>query len=351
LTQRIAFSAVVAVLLLLVFEVASRGYWALVYEPGFFDRDLLLHSFYPELATLGKGPAVRRDDERFDVLVLGASTVHGAWGSFPKQFDAALRARGRPYRVYNLAAPGHTSRDSLFKYRLTGRHRFDLVLVYQGINELRADDVPPERFRSDFSHMDWYREVGAIVERHRLARTFTLPFTARRAWLVFSRELGLREAVGLDRIHREWARYGAEHRSVAAMRENLAAILASARERGDPVLLSSFAWYVPSGYTHEAFHAHRLDYSYRGMSVPLEVWGLAENVESGLVAQNEMIATLAAASPGVRFGDVAGAIPRAGRYFIDVCHLSRQGMALLVDAVMQACCVEGIPPSAVKPRR
>jgi hypothetical protein len=345
LSQRVAFSTVVAALMLLVFEVASRGYWALVYEPGFFDPDLLLHSFYPALAPLGEGPPVRRDDESFDVLVLGASTVHRAWGSFPKKLDAALRARGRPHRVYNLAAPGHTSRDSLLKYRLTARHRFDLLFVYQGINELRADDVPPERFRSDFSHMDWYREIGAIVERRRLARIFTLPFTARRAWLVFSRELGLREAVDLERLHSGWARYGAEQRSVAAMRANLAEILATARERGDPVLLSSFAWYVPPGYTREAFDAHTLDYAYRGRSVPLEVWGLAENIARGLAAQNVMIADLAASSPGVRFVDIAGAIPREGRYFIDVCHLSREGMDLLVAAVMEACCAEGPPPA------
>ena len=345
MARQTGFAVVLAVLVLLALELVSRGYWALAHDAGFFDRDLLLHSFYPSLAPLAEGPPVRRDDERFDVLVLGASTVHRAWGSFPQQFDDALRARGRPYRVYNLAAPGHTSRDSLIKYRQTARHRFDLVFVYQGINELRADDVPPERFRSDFSHMDWYRELGPILARRRLARAFTLPFTARRAWLVFSRVLGMREAVGLERLHRGWARYGAEHRSVTAMRANLAAILATARERGDPVLLSSFAWYVPADYTREAFEARTLDYAYRGRSVPLEVWGLAENVESGLAAQNEMIAALAAGSPEIRFVDVAGAIPREGRYFNDVCHLSREGIALLVAAVMEACCAEGAAPA------
>jgi hypothetical protein len=334
---------VLAVLVLLALELASRGYWALSQGPGFLERELLLHSFYPAFAALGKGPPLRRDDERFDVLVLGASTLHPDWGSFPRQLDGALGARGRPYRVYNLAAPGHTSRDSLFKYRLAGRHRFDLVFVYQGINELRADDVPPERFRSDFSHMDWYRELAPIVRRRRLARALTAPFTAHRAWLVFSRELGLRESVGLERLHKGWARYGAEHRSVGAMRENLAEIVSLARERGDPLLLSSFAWYVPDDYSREAFAAHRLDYTYRSFSVPLELWGLAENVTSGLVAQNEMIRALAAESPEVRFVDAAAAIPAEGRYFNDVCHLSRAGTKLLVAALMAACCGEAAP--------
>jgi lysophospholipase L1-like esterase len=330
------FSLLLGAFVLVALELLSRGYWALLRERGLFDRDLLLNAFYPELAPLAEGAPARRDDERFDVLVLDASTLARGWGSFPKRFDAALRARGRPFRVYSLAVAGHTSRDSLLKYRLTGRHRFDLVLVYHGINDLRADDVPPERFRADYSHMDWYREVEPIVTRRALARVFTLPFTARRAWLVFSRQLGLRESIGLERIHVEWAQYGAAHRSVASLRANLAAILAIARERGDPVALASFASYVPPNYSREAFDARALDYAYRGQSVPLEVWGLAENIVRGLAAQNEAIAALAAEHPDVRFVDVAAAIPREGRYFKDVCHLSREGMERLVAAVVKA---------------
>jgi lysophospholipase L1-like esterase len=330
------FSLLVGTFVLAALELSSRGYWALVRERGLFDRDLLLHAFYPELAPLAEGAPARHDDERFDVLVLDASTLDRAWGSFSRRFDEALRARGRPFRVYSLAVPGHTSRDSLLKYRLTDRHRFDLVLVYHGINDLRADDVPPERFRADYSHMDWYREVEPVVTHRALARAFTLPFTARRAWLVFSRQLGLRESIGLERIHVEWAQHGAAHRSVASLRANLAAILAIARERGDAVALTSFAWYVPPDYSREAFDARELDYAYHGQSVPLEVWGLAENVASGLAAQNEAIAALAAEHPDVRFVDVAAAIPREGRYFNDVCHLSREGMERLVAAVMQA---------------
>lgn len=339
--KNVVFSLVLGALVLAAVELSSRGYWALARERGFLERDLLLHAFYPELAPLAEGDPARRDDERFDVLVLDASTLARAWGSFPKRFDEALRARGRPFRVYSLAVPGHTSRDSLLKYRLTDRHRFDLVLVYHGINDLRADDVPPERFRADYSHMDWYREVEPVVARRVLARVFTLPFTVRRAWLVFSRELGLRESIGLERIHVEWAQYGAEHRSVASLRANLAAILAIAHERGDPVVLASFAWYVPAGYSREAFDARALDYAVRGQSVPLEVWGSAENVAGGLAAQNEAIAALAAEHPGVRFVDVAAAIPREGRYFNDVCHLSREGMERLVAAVVKALAPAG----------
>ena len=69
----------------------------------------------------------RHDDDRFDVLLLGGSALDPDWGSIESRLAEKLRADlGDRCRVYNLARPGHTSRDSLLKYRQLEKEEFDL---------------------------------------------------------------------------------------------------------------------------------------------------------------------------------------------------------------------------------
>ena len=50
----------------------------------------------------------------------------------------------RNVRIFNLAMPAHTSRDSWLKYAALRDARFDLVIFYHGINEARVNNAPPE---------------------------------------------------------------------------------------------------------------------------------------------------------------------------------------------------------------
>jgi hypothetical protein len=60
-------------------------------------------------------------------------------------------------RVHLAAAGAQTSRDSYLKYRWLSSKRFDLVVLYDGINEACANNCPPNVFRADYSHYAWYR--------------------------------------------------------------------------------------------------------------------------------------------------------------------------------------------------
>jgi hypothetical protein len=62
---------------------------------------------------------------------------------------------------------------------------------------------------------------------------------------------------------------------------------------------------------------------------------------------NATLEAVARAHPWARFADLARAVPREGRYFNDVCHLSSAGMARLVDGMLRA--VFGDPPGDVAP--
>jgi hypothetical protein len=329
------FSLLLVALVLAACELMSRAYWVRVTGRSFRDPALLLHDWYPELGRLPGEPSAR-GDARYDVLVLGPSVLHPRYGVFNPVFEAALRARHPDVSVINLSVAGHSMRDSLNKYRQLGDRRFDLVVVYDSINELRANNVPPALFRDDYSHIDWYWEVNPIAEHPRLARWLTLPFGLRRAWLLALEARHWREPV--PRVHPDphWLAYGGEIRSAAPLRAQLLEILRIARERGDPVLLSTFAWWLPPDYSLERFEAHELDYAYGKKAVPVEVWGTAEHVGIGLRRHNEVIAEVARSAPAAFFADVAARMPPGRRYYQDVCHLTPEGIAVLVDSWLEA---------------
>jgi hypothetical protein len=328
--------ALTALFVLAVMEVASRAYWAISHHVSFFDPLQLEHAFYPELRAL-EPLTVARDDDVFDVLLLGGSVLTTDWGKVPRALERRFAKHwSGAVRIHNLAEAGHTSRDSLNKYRLLVDKRFDAALIYHSVNEVRANNAPPDRFRADYTHMDWYRQVNFVTGHRRLGQVTTLPFTALTMWLTFRDRAGFHPAIGLEWPVEEYLKYGAEVKSAASLEANLREILLLARERGDPVVLTSYAWYVPEGYSYERFEERALDYRYERRFVPLEVWGRADNVVHGLREHNRVLRRLGETGLVARFVDVEAAIPKQGLYWSDVCHFSGKGAKLFAKVITPA---------------
>jgi hypothetical protein len=171
--RRLLLAAAVAVYAIGLAELGSRAFWwwrhgVPLVGPG----QLLSRVFYPEL-RLVEAPAPR---DAFTILVLGGSVVADSdpYNRIPTRLAERLtRAAGRPVVVRGLAQAGHSTRDSLLKYRALADRRFDLVVVYHGINDARANNAPPEVFRRDYSHYAWYAQVNALA-RHPEARWIVL---------------------------------------------------------------------------------------------------------------------------------------------------------------------------------
>lgn len=215
----------VAVLL----EVVARGYWAYFCDVPFFDSSqVLVGRFYPELNTSGVlTESITRDDEYFDVLLLGGSVLTDEYGTI----EANLRKRlgqltEHRVRVFNLAACGHTSRDSLIKYRMLDEQKFDLVVVYETINETRLNNCPPEMFRADYTHASWYDRIERL-KTHPELRYCVFPYTLEYT------AVGVLEARCFGRyIPRHapddhlWYEYGADVKTAATFRANVEEIVA-----------------------------------------------------------------------------------------------------------------------------
>ncbi len=329
--------------LLILLEIGSRAYWAIKRDISFFAGQAgWYHTFYPELRDSGVREAdLRPGDGHFDVLLLGGSAIDRFGHFHTDKIRRELgQLTGQPVRVWNLGRPAASTRDSLFKYdKMVSDKHFDLVVVYHGINEIRMNSCPPEMFRDDYTHSGWYAKLEAMESKKAWLPYFTLPYTVQYTWI----NIGQSDDVGAYLPRRQpteqWQAYGSDVKTVKPFHDNLAELIRLTGERNQPLVLATFAWYVPEDYTLEAFRERKLDYAPDPADDPsaTELWGTVPNVKKGLAEHNRVIRELAEDRPGhVVFADASDRIPDEGAHFYDVCHLSEAGMDALLEAIVQA---------------
>ena len=281
--KRLISGLVLAVLWIVGLEAASRAYWWYDKDVDPFAFDGLVRAFYPELR---RAKPSRNDDQRYDVLLLGGSTLNYAARAIDRRLDRQLT---QPVKIHNVALPSQSSRDSLYKYRWLADRRFDLVVFYHGINEVRANNVPDELFEADYSHYSWYAVVNALFE-HPEHPVLAFPFTLRFLALRVAEELGIRQVVPQDAPRDDWVDFGERIKTDISFRSNLEEILGISKERGEQLVIMSFASFVPPDYTKEKLRAGELVYTPTGgTTFPIEIWGRVNNVLAGVAAHNQVI--------------------------------------------------------------
>ena len=115
-----------AVLVVVGAEAAARIFWRLCYGIPIGHPDRILYAYYPAIREVDKvQPA--HGDRFYDILFLGGSVLDSEWGQVEQSLREQLAYAGqRNVRIFNLARPAHTSRDSWLKYAALSEARFDL---------------------------------------------------------------------------------------------------------------------------------------------------------------------------------------------------------------------------------
>lgn len=308
---------------------AASLYWSVTAAVTWGQKPTVWDQYYPRIrwAGLVDQRATRRD-ARFDVLLLGGSVLEPTWGTVEQEIEQRLERLipGR-FRICNLAQGGFTSRDSLIQYQHLERDRFDLVLVYDGINDVRMNCCPPELFRDDYTHFRWYHGLAHRQE----AGTTSLTSAA------LDRLRTTLDSIPLGTPDPRLLEYMSNPQTPRTVRSNLSEIVRIARERGDPLVLMTYASHIPADYSLEKFGTGELDYAPVAKTrCAVEQWGSPEHVTQILELQNAQVRELAAQSPEVAFVDQAGLLPRGADYFIDPCHLTSAGCTEFVDLLWPA---------------
>ena len=104
--------------------------------------------------------------------------------------------------------------------------------------------------------------------------------------------------------------------------------------RGDPLMLMTFAVYVPADYSRAAFDHKQLDYRLHRM--PVETWGRREYVMAAVTAHNDVIRRLAAEHREVLFVDQDAMMERSSRNFDDPFHLTIDGSVAFAGHIVGA---------------
>ena len=258
------------------------------------------------------------DDGRMDVLLLGASVLE----QVGEPLEAALKKEfGENVRVYNLCKSAHTTRDSTHKYRRLQDRHFDLIIVYHGINDSRMNCVKTADFRGDYTHCAWY----ASFERR--LKEGALSFAGIAAAAGHGK-------IGLGEPDAEARAFGREIKTKTAFRQNVEEIVAAARKRNTPVVLMTFATWIPDGYSDEKFRAGKLPYGSGQFELPMAVWGDSANVLEAVRVHNAVIRDVANRYDNVRFVDQRALLPGDGSVFTDPCHLTKKGCELFAANIL-----------------
>lgn len=323
-SRRLVFVTVYLVFCWLLVVGATRVYWFLAAAVPLTQTPSVWDQFYPRLriAGLADRPCSRSDD-RFDLLLLGGSVLDTRWGTVEEELRQRLEQLlpGR-HRICNLAQAGFTSRDSLLQYEHLDRSRFDLVVVYDGINDVRLNCCPPELFQDDYTHSQWYADF--VRRRAGGAPSLANVATDRVTSVFHPSRLGTPDPELLD--------YAATPQSPRTVRKNLERVSRLAEERHDPLLLLTFAWHLPPDYTLEKFSAGELDYAPQAEArCAAELWGRPADVARTMELQNAAIRELARENPAARFLDLDAKFPRTGVHFVDPCHLTPAGCVRFVE--------------------
>lgn len=320
--------------LIILLELTSRTYLSVTHTVPFFQPGNMVYTFFPGLEEIKNTP-MTAGDEYFDVLLLGGSVLHPDWGTVGIALKQTLSENmRREVRIHNSAFQGHTSRDSYFKYNHLKDKPFDVVLFYHGINEVRTNNCPPAVFKTDYSHYYHWYSLLKLADEHQELKYITFPYTLRLGWLLLQEKLNKDNLMAPNKLKPEWLKYGGDIKSEKSFGENLRNIADIAREKGELLMLSTFAFYVPEDYSLRNFRRRVLDYGKHRSAV--EIWGKPQHVIAGIVAHNRQVHRIANRYPEIKFIDLNAKMPRNRQHFDDICHLTPEGALFYSKEVTKA---------------
>lgn len=305
-------------------EICSRCFWRLR-GLSFFRCHKQIHlGFYPELRHI-EALSIKQDDEYYDILLLGGSVLHEDFSLVERLLGIKLEnERNKKVRIHNVAFRAHSSLDSYYKYRHLRGKQFDLVIVYHGINEVRANNCPPSLFREDYSHYSWYKAINSY-EKTSDTRWLVFPYTLTLTWISCLKCIGLSEHIPTDKPNPDWIDYASTIRTREPFKRNLTRIVELAEAKCEPVVLMSFSYFIPEEYP-------QVD----NWWMPVELWGKPEYVAKGITIHNAIIEELAQSYAHLTFVDQNKLIPKERKYFRDICHFTDQGSERFVNNYLLA---------------
>ncbi|MBU4332842.1 MAG: hypothetical protein KKD07_00195 [Candidatus Omnitrophica bacterium] len=332
------FNVFVVLLALLLFEVGARVLITAKSKTPIFKTQELIYTCYDELKDIN-GLSIIKDNRYFDLLILSASIFDTDydWG---KQIVEDLSRRlgkelNKTVRIHNLSRKAMSSRDSKIKAGYALDKDFDLILWYHGINDVRANNCPDQLYKDDYSHYLWYDKVNAFQRFKRINKFLISPYCVNLAWITIQEKFKLKEYVSeYWKPNHLWIDHGDKIKTGQSFQDNLLFVIKKAKERNIPMMVMTFAYYVPDDYSLEKYYKRELDWAKHDW--PIEVIGKHDNVRKGMEIHNKVIEDVAIGTGQdmLMFLDMNNIIEKNKDNFRDVCHFTENGARVFVDNIV-----------------
>ncbi|TLU99136.1 hypothetical protein [Dyadobacter luticola] len=320
----VLFSSIFFLILFLLTELLLRLSLLFLGYPFLKPADNIFKSYYTNLDPIRK-KEIKSDDEIYDVLILGGSVVSTPWSNLEARLDTLLRNeyKGKKFAFYNIAGAGHTSLDNYLKYKLLKDQRFDLVLYYEAINENRANNIPAKDFRNDYSHIKWYNDIY-LLESHPEINFTVIPYLVDRTIHYIKDKVTHKVYVSQEKVDPQFAQYGSDIKTAGSYGKNLEGLVRIAKERGDKLVLMSYATYFPPNVKLTGEQVDMSHFAGCMFASPVTIWGKPDNVKKGVQTHNLVLRKVVKDSQ-VAFLDMEALMPKDSTMFCDVCHVAEPG--------------------------
>ncbi len=285
---------------LIILELFSRMLFANANRlPFMYSAEEMI---YPALYNLKQNYT----DEGVNILLLGGSVLF--------ENSKILKEMGRrhAFNFYNAAYIAHTTLDSLYKYKylIKNKLKFDYVIFYHGINDVRLNNIPSKFYRDDYSHYYYYKLINIVFKYNEPKSALFLKSTlGYNFYNLFCRVYSLTrfrkmKFVPYDIPVPELTQYGCEIKSAKSFRKNLNKIAMLSKKEKAVLIVPYFA------FQQSLANADMTN-----------IWGNPENVVKGIIRHNEIISETQG-----RFVTInTKAISVDRPIFTDICHFTIQG--------------------------
>ena len=324
-------------LFFLAVELFFRVAICLSFHTPFSRPSLIICKYYPELKPLLLNPVIRSEN-KINILILGGSAISDLFCHTTSGLEDLLKdsLTGKDVNVYNLATVAQNSLDARYKLQWLQQSKFDYIVFYEGINDTRANNCPPDIFDTLYRHIEFYQDI-AIIHRHHELDIFTTAFAIDYGWHKLLMRLHLiktipKEFYILDEscncltqmdptIDKSFIQYGSVQKTKQTYQQNIDAIYSGTLKTNSKFILLSYAHYLPADYNVDIFLAKRKTQKTKLM-FPAEIWGLPQNVDNAISLHNDLARILTAAHKDILWFDFDKATEKTDSNFMDICHLS-----------------------------
>ncbi len=331
--KRILSYLIYFILLTFLFEFTLRLFFSVSNEKYEISSNpsILIEDYYPGIEKALSDEVIENNDV-IDILFLGGSVLHPIWGTIEEELKKKLISTySCKINIINLSRPSHTSLDSKIKYELLQNKQYDIILLYHGINEVRFNNCPKSIFDNNYSHVEFYNKINAITNP--IAKFSILPYTFNTIKIGLLNKFG-NELLSVFKPKEEWLQYGSEIKTAKVFHKNYKTIVDIAKSNNTSVIIPSFAYYPPKGYSQSDLIKNKLDSN--KLISPIEIWGKKENVLGGIKAHNKTIENLFIENrqrENIFTIDMDSSLTKNNDNFNDICHFTSDGSVEFVSIV------------------